>query len=486
MRLNVLGWRDVLRGFSTLLIWLSFVAIAYWGHATHWTFVSSEHHSAEHEAEGHEDAVAVTDASVTSPSARDTGHSTDATNSHPVTDTAAGATEPVSSSNQGIVSWNDAGELERSGIQWTRVRQAEITETVPALATVTYDGRKYAQLATRAEGHVFQVFARPGQKIAKGEVLALIDSQLVGEAKSEYLQAMARVRFTAQTLEQLSNAGAGAVPRVRLLAAESEARDAKLQAFLAQQKLFNLGIPIDDDLSVDRSPDELSERLRYAGIDPSVIHSLPEPPGTANLIAIVAPFSGIVLEQHAVIGEVVSPSEFQFVIADTSTVWLRLSIRREQATRLAVGQPVEFRAIGVPKPVQTRLAWISSEIDAESRTVQAGCEVENFFLETDGEPRLGEYALRANQFGNATIEIARHDQALLVPELSVQTMPDMTNIVFAKLRNRFAFESRSVILGVKKDGWVQILSGVSPEDEVVSQQSFILKSELMRSTLVGG
>ncbi len=74
----------------------------------------------------------------------------------------------------------------------------------------------------------------------------------------------------------------------------------------------------------------------------------------------------------------------------------------------------------------------------------------------------------------------------MVPEEAVQRMPDQQSVVFVKGSDEHSFEPRFVEVGLRQDGRVEIIEGVESGDTIVSQGSFILKSELMRSSLVGG
>jgi cobalt-zinc-cadmium efflux system membrane fusion protein len=93
--------------------------------------------------------------------------------------------------------------------------------------------------------------------------------------------------------------------------------------------------------------------------------------------------------------------------------------------------------------------------------------------------------LRANQFGNARIVVAEHSQAVVVPEAALQKMPDLREIVFVKVGTPAIFEPRVVKTGIRGNGHVQIIQGVRASEEIVTRGSFILKSEMLRSSLVG-
>ena len=102
-------------------------------------------------------------------------------------------------------------------------------------------------------------------------------------------------------------------------------------------------------------------------------------------------------------------------------------------------------------------------------------------LDTDtGEgPRL----LRVNEFGTARVLVDTIPNALLVPAQAVQRLADQTAVVFVARPDGVTFEPRQVTLGQTEGGLVHIRSGVQPHERVVTTQSYILKSELMKDTL---
>ena len=92
---------------------------------------------------------------------------------------------------------------------------------------VVYDETRTAHLASRVAGTVWRVEKQVGDRVRKGDVLALIDAAEVGQAKAEFLQAIAQLRLKQTNVERLEAAGRKrqrarqAVPRSRGRAARS-------------------------------------------------------------------------------------------------------------------------------------------------------------------------------------------------------------------------------------------------------------------------
>ncbi len=146
-------------------------------------------------------------------------------------------------------------------------------------------------------------------------------------------------------------------------------------------------------------------------------------------------------------------------------------------------------ADGVAEPIRTKLAWINPEIDVTTQTIQAGCEISNLPANpaTHASSFGPGYLLQANQFGRAVICVDTRDNAVVVPATAVQRMPDLSYVAFvAKGPDAQSYEHRQIRLGKRHDGKVEIVEGIRPGEQVVTQGSFILKSELMKAALAGG
>jgi cobalt-zinc-cadmium efflux system membrane fusion protein len=401
-------------------------------------------------------------------------------------------------------------DVRRSGIVVTTLKQVDLDETVTANAVVGYDRSQVAQLSPRAAGRVAYVFRRLGDEVVKGEVLALIDSEEAGRAKADYLQEAAIAMHKAQILARMVGVGTDVVTERSLREAEAAAREAKLRMFAAHQRLLNLGITIDLTNDATLTPEEMAARLQYAGIPTDVLSKLDPKPRNANLIPLVTPLAGVITQQDTVVGEMERPDQQVITVTDVSKVWVWLSVRKEDAGRLSLGQRAEMDFDGRSTPVHGKLSWVSSEIDPKTRTLQARVDVENPQYqgpvavadkgdvdegqESDGfepiTPAASPRMLLANMFGSGRIRIARMEGALVIPDAAVQTLAvgekALRKLVFVAGSDGVTFEPRVVRLGRSKDGMTHILEGLRPGDKIVVGGSFILKSELMRDAMSGG
>ena len=96
---------------------------------------------------------------------------------------------------------------------------------------------------------------------------------------------------------------------------------------------------------------------------------------TATLLPIYAPFDGVVIGRDLAKGEVVSPGQHHFEIADVSKMWIVLNVREQDADDLELGQKVDFATGNVT--VTGTISWMSTAVDEKSRTVEVRCEIDN-------------------------------------------------------------------------------------------------------------
>jgi cobalt-zinc-cadmium efflux system membrane fusion protein len=259
--------------------------------------------------------------------------------------------------------------------------------------------------------------------------------------------------------------------------ADANVRMAKVRRFNAQQALINLGLPISIEGTNRLSDDELAEKLHFLGLPPDVVRSLDSETASANLIPLVSSLDGTVIDREIVIGEVVDSGKVQFIVADMRRMWLLLDVRKEDAGELKVGQPVLFSCSGVAGEVQSRISWIATEADPRTRTIQVRAEVENTLAESSGdEANCGNWLLRANLFGSARIRVREQPSAIVVPSSAVQWDGEQ-HLVFLPEGDGTMFYAQNVQVGVARDGYTEIRSGLSPGQSIVADGSYALKSE---------
>jgi cobalt-zinc-cadmium efflux system membrane fusion protein len=373
------------------------------------------------------------------------------------------------------IEFASAETVQKAGIEVMPARVQDVARYVTAPAMVDYEPSRVARLTARATGTVWRVDKRIGERVRKGEVLALVEAAEVGRYKADFLQSLAQVKTRATTLQQMQGAGKeGAVAEQSLLGARSLLREARIRLFNDQQALLNLGLPLRLRDVEDLPEDQLARHLRLLGLPEAVRRQLDPETVTANLLPLTAPFDGVVVQRNTAPGEVVqaTSSRSMFVVADVSHLHIDLDVRPGDMAEVRPGQTVLFgRDARGPETARATVSHISPEVDEKTRRVQVHAEVAN----PDGR-------LRPNTFGTGRILVAEHRQVVVVPAAALQADGD-TPLVFVRESEK-RFQARPVRPGLR-DGDLVEVRGVRPGEEVVTTGSFALKSELLKERIAG-
>ncbi len=352
---------------------------------------------------------------------------------------------------QSIIRLSSPAIADAAGLGFGSAEVAVLRKTLEAPAEMDYDARRHARLSPRAPGIVFEVRSDLGQQIQAGDVVVVVDSVALGSAKSALLQAVARVQLWE--------------------------RNSARENLLLEEKLTTEGDALEAEAKLVESRITLQaaeQRLRNLGLDEEQILEVREQGDTSSLLYLTAPFAGVVVGLEAVVGERADEQSVLVSIADTSRMWAMLDVDAGEIDKVAVGQPVLLTMDGHEDQVRGGLVtWISTRVDSRTRTIKVRAEFDN----TDG-------SLRASGFGAGKI-ITRDDaDAVLVPKAAVQ-WEGCCNIVFVR-RSDTEFVPRKVFLGYDTGEHYEVLSGLLGGESLVTQGSFLLKTELKKESIGAG
>ena len=163
------------------------------------------------------------------------------------------------------------------------------------------------------------------------------------------------------------------------------------------------------------------------------------------------------------VGGVVQQSDMaMFEIIDFNSLVLEISVPEGQLSKLAVGQPAEITADAVPgKVFAGRVSLITPRVDAQTATFPAKIEV------SDPEGQL-----RPGMFARVGIVFDRRQDAIQVPRsalLDDEGPPAVFVVEDGKARER------TLELGLSNGSFVEVLSGIERDDQVVTVGQGALK-----------
>ena len=477
---------EYLRRLCNGLVLLLLVALGVWGHGHHWQIPRFSELTGPGHASDPRHPRAGGALLEKSRSGREADHGTSERGAIEAPRPDAGGPhaplnqplEPGDGRNLPAIRFRSPEAAKKAGIRTETAQVKELDEYITANGVVGYDETRLAQLSARVPGIAWRVEKQVGDHVHKGEILAILDSLDVGKAKAEYLEAVVAFELKSENLKRLEKISSS-IPERQIREAQASAREARIRWFNAQQKLINFGLPMTSRFSTGLSDEELRTKIQFLGIPPETVAGLDPDAATGNLIPLAAPFDGVVIDREIVSGEVVQTGHTQFVIADVSRVWLKLNVRKTDAIRLEIGQEILFTSDGIPGEVECKLAWIGTEVDEKTRTIQVRGEADNPLVGTKTEAEGGQRLLRTHTFGTARIRVREDRRTVMVPSSAIQ-WDGRRHLVFVPLSDGRGFQPRAVALGVSREGQTEIVQGIAPGEAVVSAGSYVLKSEMGR------
>jgi cobalt-zinc-cadmium efflux system membrane fusion protein len=377
-----------------------------------------------------------------------------------------------------IIEFPSASAVLRAGIHFEKVQIRPLAQYITATAMLDYEPSHLSRLSSRVTGTMWRIDKVIGDPVRKDEVIAIVESAEVGKIKADFLQDLTQVRQRTAVMNRLrSLTERGAVSDRALADAEFALREARIRLFNDQQAFLNLGLPLRLE-DVDKlSEEQLVRYLRLLGLPDSVRTEQNTDTLTANLLPIKAPFDGLVVERNVTPGEVVQTvqtlqTKSLFVVADVRFLHIEINVNPQDMPLVKLDQDVAFQSESrEPLTATGKVAHISPEVDPKTRKVYVHAEVEK----SNG--------LRPNAFGTAQILVQKKDQARVIPSTAVQT-DGQNSLVFVRLTPT-RFQVRPVRPGLRSDNLIEIVDGLQPGEEIVTDGSFELKSELLKDRILG-
>lgn len=339
----------------------------------------------------------------------------------------------------------------RVGLAFVQIKTRKVALTLTCNAALTYDENRLVRLSARAPGVIHSVSADLGSKLRAGALLADVDSPSLGSTKAAFLRARALVNLWERNHKrELALLKKRVGRKTEVLEAETRLVETRIALASARQSLRNLGLS-----------------------EPQIAH-VASTADTSSHLHVRTPFAGTVVARSAVEGEVVDTSKVLFSVTDPSTLWAILDVPEGQATGLRVGQSVVFRSSGLPaEPATGRITWVSPQVDPHTRMVKARAQIPN--------PKG---LLRANMFGRARVALSAAAPQVLVPRAAVQ-WEGCCNVVFVR-QSETLFEPRKVHLGATFGAYFQVRQGLKAGEVVVTQGSFLLRTEILKESIGAG
>jgi RND family efflux transporter MFP subunit len=323
-----------------------------------------------------------------------------------------------------------AAAAQAAGIRLEAAQWRAWSGTVECPGTIGFNERRLAVITPRTSGRIEKVFKGEGEAVAAGEIMVSVYSPEYLAAQAEYLQ--------------LTAPRGASVPAI---GRDNRVNEQLLGAALA--KLTLLGV----------TAEEIKKLLasRQAEV----------------FLPVRSPWPGVVIDSGAITGSPVQAETQLFKVADTHSLWVTVQIPEGALAVLKAGAAARVRVGAFPgREFPGQLAMIAAELDGETRSGRGRVEIAN-----------PEGLLRSGMFATVTLEPAENYRVLAVPEKALRRRGDEVFVFVAATDG--SFQKKAVKVGRIFGGWAEITAGLREAEKVVSDGSFTLKSELLKSQFAG-
>jgi membrane fusion protein, heavy metal efflux system len=339
--------------------------------------------------------------------------------------------------------------VQQAGIKTAEVTTVESQMTVQLPGSVMADAYREVKVVPLVGGIVTKVHVELGTVVKRGDPLATVFSTELADAQTKYLSMQAMLAADRQKLErtqQLVTIGAASRQELEEVTAVHVSRATEVEA--ARQRLLLLG-------------------LRRAHVD--ALHS---PSQIVSKVMVPAPISGVITGRSANLGQVVGMGQELFMVTDLSQVWAIGDLYEQDFQAVRVGSEAAMTTPAYPGlTLRGRVAYIDPRVDPQTRTAKVRVEVPN----SEGRLRLGMYV-------TITFTTRGGARQVAVPSTAIQAIGER-HVVFLPVADaEGTFVHRTVQVGQAHGGFSAILSGLQPGETVVTEGSFFLRAELLRTT----
>ena len=182
---------------------------------------------------------------------------------------------------------------------------------------------------------------------------------------------------------------------------------------------------------------------------------------------VTSPIAGVVLARHASVGGIAIEGAPLLEVADLSQLWVDLHIFGSDAGHILPGAPVAVTRLSDGVTAQTTLERVLPGTATASQSTVARAVLDN----ADGLWRPGSAV-------KARITVEQQPAARVVPLSALQTM-EGRDVVFVRSGDRYT--AHPVQLGKRDGRQVEVLGGVEVGDEVVVEQSYLIKADIEKA-----
>jgi membrane fusion protein, copper/silver efflux system len=309
------------------------------------------------------------------------------------------------------------------GLELGTVERRALAREVHTSARIVADETRLHHVTVKIDGWVNELFASiTGQAVKQGDPLLTVYSPDLLSAQQEYVTAL-------KTNEKLA------------ASSDADARHSAAELVTAARRRLELW---------DVSEGQIARLERTHEVE--------------KYVTLYAPMSGAVIERNISAGHNLIAGEVLMTIADLTGVWGDADIYQSDLPYITVGMPLEMSLPYWPdKTFKGKVIFVSPTLDPQTRTLHARLEIPN--------PEL---LLRPGMYGDATLSYSLGEK-LAVPAEAVM-FSGKHSYAFKDGGDGHLIPTR-IRVGMRGDGWYEVIEGLEEGDRIVVSANFLVDSE---------
>lgn len=339
----------------------------------------------------------------------------------------------------------DLKELQVSALKIEKVTKVDFPRETQAVGSIDFNQNRLVSVFTPYQGRIISASLNVGDRIEKDQVLFTIDSPDLLTAELNLIAAAGALVLQSRTLNRtksLLKIGGISQQQADQTTSDQQSAEGALKAARDAVRIFG------------KSPEEVDKIVTDRLADPRLV--------------VKSPLSGHITARAAVPGQLVQPgvAPAPFVVADTSTMWMVANVIESDAPDLRVGQDVRANVSAYPgRAFVGKVTVLGPSVDATTRRLFVRSEI--------ADP---EHLLRSGMFANFVIRTGDPVTAPAAPQSAIVREGDGTMTCWVTTDRR-RFVRRVVTIGQRRGDFIEIVSGLEPDELVVGDGAIFLSNQ---------
>jgi cobalt-zinc-cadmium efflux system membrane fusion protein len=348
-----------------------------------------------------------------------------------------------------------AEQIAHGGIKWSPATLSTVTETVELPGELKVDDDRTVRVSAPTRGRLQMIRANVGDRVARGQVIATLQSEEATAARADFAKASAELA-NRQAAQEFAQAARERAERLLALKAISQQ---DVERARTEEKSAAAAVA-QAQAEIERS----RTALAVLDVDPATGHILLKPTR-----------AGVVLSRDAVAGAVVDAGAPIIVVTDLDSLWLEVAVPDRLSTSIKTGARLRFAVSAIPgETFDARVHRLAASVDPATRTVLVRAVVAN--------PRR---RLRPAMLATVRLESGLPQTGVAVPDDAIQTIGERPVVFIAgpDERGGARFVRRDVEVVAKGEDRRRIVRGIKEGELIVIEGAFAVKAQFGRGRI---